>query len=48
MGVFLDAFFEEEGGMMSCSLDADFCLNRVDVVTNYFSEIGLAEPTHGR
>ena len=48
LGVFLDAFLEKEGDVMSLSLDADFCLNWVNAVTNCFSEIGLGEPTHGR
>jgi len=48
LGVFLDAFLEEEGDVMSFSLDADFCLNWVNAVTNCFSEIGLGEPTRGR
>ena len=47
LGILLDACVEEECSMMACRLDADGCLDWVNVNSGEFLEICLAEPTCG-
>jgi hypothetical protein len=44
LGVFLDACFEGEDGMVACHLDSNLCLDGIGIVPNDLSEFGLAEP----
>ncbi len=48
LGVFLDACFEEEGGMVACHFDLDSCLDWVGIITGEFVEVGLVEPSRRR
>jgi hypothetical protein len=43
--VLLDARFEEEGGVMSCCLDANLRLDEIRVIADELPEVGLAEPS---
>ncbi len=45
LGVFLDACFEEEDGVMACHLDLDPRLDGIGITPNDLSEVGLAEPS---
>ncbi len=45
LGVFLDACFEEEDGVVACHLDSNLCLDRIRIIPDDLSEVGLAEPS---
>jgi hypothetical protein len=45
LGVFLDACFEKEDGMVACRLDLNLCLDGIRIVSNDLSEVSLAEPS---
>ncbi len=45
LGVFLDAYFEEEDGVMACRLDSDPCLDGIGIIPDDLLEVGLAEPS---
>ncbi len=48
LGVFLDACFEEKGGMVACRFNSDSCLGWVGIIAREFTEVCLAEPSRQR
>jgi hypothetical protein len=45
LGVFLDACFEEEDGVVVCHLDSNLCLDGIGIIPDDLLEVGLAEPS---